>query len=60
MTISIIFFDKDRKGFPYLLKISNGQLIDKSINNDFYNTMNQNKDIGLLRKKIIDFYQTAE
>ena len=32
---------KDRKGFPYLLKISNGKLMDKSINNDFYNTINQ-------------------
>jgi hypothetical protein len=50
---------KDRKGFPYLLKISNGQLIDKSINNDFYNTMNQNKDIGQLSKKIISFYQNT-
>jgi len=50
---------KDRKGFPYLLKISDGQLIDKSINNDFYNTMNQNKDIGQLSKKIISFYQTT-
>lgn len=50
---------KDRKGFPYLLKISNGQLIDKSINNDFYNTMNQNKDIGQLSKKIILFYQAS-
>lgn len=50
---------KDRKGFPYLLKISNGQLIDKSINNDFYNTMNQNKDIGQLSKKIISFYQAS-
>ena len=50
---------KDRKGFPYLLKISNGQLIDKSINNDFYNTMNQNKEIGQLSKKIISFYQTT-
>ena len=49
---------KDRKGFPYLLKISDGQLIDKSINNDFYNTMNQNKDIGQLSEKIISFYQT--
>ena len=49
---------KDRKGFPYLLKISNGQLIDKSINNDFYNTMNQDKDIGQLRKKIVSFYQS--
>jgi hypothetical protein len=47
----------DRKGFPYLLKISDGQLFDKSINNDFYNTMNQNKDIGQLSKKINSFYQ---
>ncbi len=50
---------KDRKGFPYLLKISDGQLLDKSINNEFYNTMNQNKDIGQLSKKIISFYQTT-
>ena len=50
---------KDRKGFPYLLKISNGQLIDKSINNEFYNTMSQKKDIGQLSKKIISFYQTT-
>ena len=50
---------KDKKGFPYLLKISGGQLIDKSINNDFYNTMNQNKDIGQLNKKILSFYESA-
>jgi hypothetical protein len=50
---------KDRKGFPYLLKVSKGQLIDKSINNDFYSTMNQNKDIGQLMKNIALFYQTA-
>jgi hypothetical protein len=50
---------KDKKGFPYLLKISDGHLIDKSINNDFYNTMNQNKYIGQLSKKIISFYQTT-
>ena len=49
---------EDRKGFPYLLKIKDGKFIDKSINNEFYNTMNQNKDIGQLSKKIISFYQT--
>lgn len=48
---------KDRKGFPYLLKVSNGQLVDKSINNEFYNTMNQNKDIEQLSKRILSFYQ---
>ncbi|MBI3520026.1 MAG: hypothetical protein HY062_11800 [Bacteroidetes bacterium] len=50
---------QDKKGFPYLLKISGGQLVDKSINNDFYNTMNQNKDIGQLSKKIYAFFQTT-
>lgn len=53
----ILYKIKDRKGFPYLIEVSNGQLIDKSINNDFYNTMNQNKDVGPLCKKIISFYQ---
>lgn len=33
----------DRKGFPYLIKISNGKAIDKSMNNDFYNFKSQNK-----------------
>ncbi len=54
----VLYSIKDRKGFPYLLKITDGQLIDKSINNDFYNTINQNKDIGQLSKKILSFYQT--
>lgn len=55
----LLYSIKDRKGFPYLLKISNGQLVDKSISNDFYKTMNQNKDIGQLNKNIISFYQST-
>lgn len=51
---------KDRKGFPYLLKVSQGRLIDKSINNDFYNTKNQDKDIHLLSEKINQFFSHAE
>lgn len=51
---------KDRKGFPYLLKIENGKMIDKSINNAFYNTKNQNKDIQLLLNQINQFYQESE
>lgn len=50
---------KERNGFPYLLKIENGKLIDHSINNEFYNTMNQNKDIKLLIEEINSFYQTT-
>lgn len=51
---------KDKKGFPYLLKVKDGQVIDKSINNDFYNTMNQNKNIEQLSRKINSFYQETE
>lgn len=50
---------KDRKGFPYLLKIHDGQLVDQSINNEFYNTMNQNKDVRPLLEKIESFYKTT-
>jgi hypothetical protein len=34
----------DRKGYPYLIKISNGKAIDKSMNNEFYNFKSQNKN----------------
>ncbi|AEA42636.1 hypothetical protein [Fluviicola taffensis] len=51
---------KDKKGFPYLLKVENGKMIDKSINNTFYNTKNQNKDIQLLLNQINQFYQESE
>ena len=51
---------KDRKGFPYLLKIENGKIVDKSINNAFYNTKNQNKDVQLLLNQINQFYQKSE
>jgi hypothetical protein len=33
-----------RKGFPYLIKISNGKAVDESINNEFYNFKSQNKN----------------
>ncbi len=47
---------KDRKGFPYLLKVSNGQLMDKSINQDFYTTMTQNKGHMELKENINSFF----
>ncbi|MFH6993186.1 hypothetical protein [Flavobacterium sp. FlaQc-48] len=34
----------DRKGYPYLIKISNGKAIDKSMNNEFYDFKSQNKN----------------
>lgn len=40
----MLFNVSDRKGFPYLIKISNGKAIDKSINSQFHNFKNQNKN----------------
>ena len=34
----------DRKGSPYLIKISNGKALDKSISNEFHNFKSQNKN----------------
>lgn len=33
-----------RKGFPYIIKISNGKALDISINNEFHNFKSQNKN----------------
>jgi hypothetical protein len=33
-----------RKGFPYIIKISNGKALDISMNNEFYNFKSQNKN----------------
>ncbi|WP_300664356.1 hypothetical protein [Fluviicola sp.] len=49
---------QDKKGFPYLLRVENGEINDKSINNVFYNTKNQNKDIQLLLNQIDHFFKT--
>lgn len=48
---------KDRKGFPYLLKVSNGTIIDKSINKEFYNIKNENRELEYLIKIINEFYK---
>lgn len=46
-----------KSGFPYLLHISNGKLLSKSINNVFYSTMNQNKPLSNLLAEIEVFYK---
>ncbi|MDF7811974.1 hypothetical protein [Hymenobacter sp. YC55] len=50
---------KDRKGFPYLLKVMDGQVIDCSINHQFYNTMSGNKPIEPLLAQINSFYTST-
>jgi len=43
--------------FPHLMKIRNGQLIDKSINNPFYGVLNMNKSKTELLNKINQFFE---
>jgi hypothetical protein len=50
---------QERKGFPYLLKIKNGQVIDMSVNNQFYNILVGRKPIAPLLERINTFYISA-
>jgi hypothetical protein len=51
---------KSYSGFPHLMKIRNGKLIDKSINNPFYNVLNLNKPKNELLTKINRFFELTE
>jgi len=48
---------KNYSRFPHLMKIRNGKLIDKSINNPFYNVLNLKKDKTELLTKINLFFE---
>lgn len=57
--ISKFLYDlKDKRGFPYLLKVKDDCIIDQSINNEFYNTMNQNKYLEQFMERIHSFYDS--
>lgn len=43
--------------FPHLIKARDGQVADKSINNEFYNTMNQNKPVENLLAEINAYFE---
>ncbi|MEM6894660.1 MAG: hypothetical protein AAF554_13290 [Bacteroidota bacterium] len=51
---------KTYSGFPHLMKIRNGKLIDKSINNPFYNVLNVNTSKSELLTKIHRFFELTE
>ncbi|APQ16918.1 hypothetical protein BTR34_06105 [Maribacter hydrothermalis] len=55
-----LFKLKKYNRFPHLMKIRNGKLIDKSINNPFYNVLNLNKDKTSLLTKINLFFELNE
>jgi len=48
---------KNYKKFPHLMKIRNGKLIDKSVNNLFYGVLNLNKSKTELLNEIHFFYK---
>ncbi|APQ18796.1 hypothetical protein [Maribacter hydrothermalis] len=43
--------------FPHLMKIRNGQVIDKSVNNPFYGVLNMNKSQTELLNVINQFFE---
>ncbi|MNE30044.1 hypothetical protein D3C80_1235430 [compost metagenome] len=47
---------KDRGGFPYLLRVVDGEMLDCSVNNEFYNMLNQHKNPDKLLRQINEFY----
>lgn len=47
---------KNYSRFPHLLKIRDGQMIDKSVNNEFFNTLTQNKPLDKLLGDINKFF----
>ncbi len=47
---------KNYTRFPHLLKIRDGQMIDESVNNEFFNTMTQNKPLDKLLSDINRFF----
>ena len=48
---------KERKGFPYLIKIVNEEPVDYSVNNLFYSTMTGKKSLMPLLQRINAFYE---
>ncbi len=50
---------KEKKGFPYLLKIIDEQVAYSSVNNQFYSIMIGSKPIAPLLHRISDFYNST-
>lgn len=54
---TILYKIQNQVGFPYLLKVRDGIVLEKSINNELYNSLNQRQDIKVLYAAINKFYQ---
>lgn len=54
---TVLYKIHNQVGFPYLLKVQDGMVLEKSINNELYNSLNQGHDIKILYTAINKFYQ---
>lgn len=54
---TVLYKIENQVGFPYLLKVQNGIVLEKSVNNELYNSLNQGHDIQVLHNAINKFYQ---
>ncbi|SDG18640.1 hypothetical protein SAMN05421827_10461 [Pedobacter terrae] len=53
----ILYRIQNQVGFPYLLRVQEGIVLEKSINNELYNSLNQGHDTEPLYEAINKFYQ---
>lgn len=51
---------KNYQKFPHLMKIRNGEVLDFSLNNTFYNTINQQQPLDKLLAEINHFFDLEE
>mgnify|MGYP006951074210 CR=1 FL=1 len=54
---TVLYKIENQVGFPYLLKVQNGIVLEKSVNNELYNSLNQGHDIQVLFNVMNKFYQ---
>lgn len=55
-----LFNIKNRSGYPYLLYVSEGKVVDLSINKEVYQTLDHASEPTLLNTQIASFFSTAE
>jgi len=54
---SMLYKFENYSKYPHLMKVRNGEVIDHSINNELYNTFDQDKDVDLLIEQINNFFE---
>jgi hypothetical protein len=57
---TILYSLKTYNKFPHLVKVRDGKLLDKSINNIFYLILNQHKPQSRLQTEINQFFEIIE